>query len=72
MAERKSALKRAPERPVLEKLLERAKTAIVTDDLLREQRASFVYGNAPHGSRITKESALTSTTRIRVTRPAKA
>jgi hypothetical protein len=69
MAERKSALKRAPERPALEKLLERAKTAVITDEQLREQRASFVYGNAPHGSRITKESALNSTTRIRVTRP---
>ncbi len=68
MAERKSALKRAPERPALEKLLELAKTAIVTDEQLREQRASFVYGNAPQGSRITKESAVNSTTRIRVTR----
>jgi hypothetical protein len=67
MAERKSALKRAPERPALEALLERAKTIVVTDEELREQRASFVYGNAPHGSRITKESALNSTIRIRVT-----
>ena len=57
MAERKSALKRAPERPELTRLLERAKTAVVTDEQLREQRASFVYGNAPQGSRITKESA---------------
>jgi hypothetical protein len=69
MAERKSALKRAPKRPALEELLERAKTIMVTDEQLREQRASFVYGNAPHGSRITKESALNSTSRIRVTRP---
>ncbi len=69
MVERKSALKRAPERPALEKLLERARSAVVTDELLREQRASFVYGNAPHGSRITKESALRSTAHIRVTRP---
>lgn len=72
MAERKSALKRAPARPTLDKLLEQARSAIVTDELLREQRASFVYGNAPHGSRITKESAATSTTRVRVTCPAKA
>ena len=70
MAERKSALNRAPARPELEKLLERARTAIVTDELLREQRASFVYGNAPFGSRITKESALQSLDRIRVTQPA--
>ena len=70
MAERKSALTRAPERPELGRLLERAKTTIVTDELLLEQRASFVYGNAPHDSRITKDSARASTTRIRVTLPA--
>ncbi len=68
MAERKSALKRAPKRPALEELLERAKTSAVTDEQLREQRASFVYGNAPQGSRITKKSALKSITRNRVTR----
>lgn len=67
MAERKSALKRAPERPELQKLLERAKTIIVTDEQLQEQRASFVYGNAPKGSRITKDSALRAAKRIRVT-----
>lgn len=70
MAERKSALKRAPARPALQALLEQAKTVVVTDEQLQEQRASFVYGNAPHGSRITKESAKDSTRRIRVTQPA--
>ena len=59
MAERKSVLKRAPERPELARLLKLAQTVAVTDDQLREQRpASFVYGNAPKGSRITKNSAL--------------
>ena len=67
MAERKSALKRAPERPELQALLERAKNIRVTDEQLREQRASFVYGNAPKGSRITKESAKRSVNQIRVT-----
>jgi hypothetical protein len=69
MAERKSALKRAPERPALSALLEHAKTVVVTDDQLREQRVSFVYGNAPHGSRITRESARVSVNKIRVTSP---
>jgi hypothetical protein len=69
MAERKSALKRAPERPALSALLERAKTVVVTDDQLREQRVSFVYGNAPQGSRITRESARDSVNKIRVTSP---
>jgi len=67
MAERKSAFKRAPERPELRALLDRAKTIVLTDEQLQEQRASFVYGNAPEGSGITKESARRSGTRIRVT-----
>ena len=67
MAERKSALKRAPERPHLDEFLERAKSVVVTDEQLREQRASFVYGNAPKGSRITKESALQAVHRVRIT-----
>ena len=66
MAERKAALRRAPERPRLRTLLNSAKTVTVTDAELRAQRASFVYGNAPKGSRITKESAAKSVDRIRV------
>lgn len=69
MAERKAALNRAPARPRLEELLESAKKVVLTDDQLREQRASFVYGNAPKGSRITKESARKSVDRIRLTEP---
>ena len=70
MAERKTALKRAPARPALEALLEQAKKAILTDEEIREQLASFVYGNAPQGSRITKESARKAATRVRVLAPA--
>jgi hypothetical protein len=66
MAERKSALKRAPERPELQQLLEQAKKVVVTNEVLQEQRASFVYGNAPKGSRITKESARTAAKSIRL------
>lgn len=66
MAERKAALERAPERPQLRALLDNAKTVTVTDADLRAQRASFVYGNAPKGSRITKDSAAKSVDRIRV------
>jgi hypothetical protein len=65
MAERKSALKRAPERPALAALLEQAKSVRLTDHELREQMASFVYGNAPKGSRITKESARRAVGRVR-------
>jgi hypothetical protein len=67
MVERKVALNRAPDRPELQALLDHAKTVVLTVEQLQEQRASFVYGNAPMGSRITKESALRSVKRIRVT-----
>ena len=69
MAERKSALRRAPDRPELRQRLERAKTVVMTEAQLHEQRASFAYGNAPKGSRITKESARTAAERIRITNP---
>lgn len=67
MAERKSAITRAPARPKLDALLDSARRTTLTDEQLREQRASFVYGNAPHGSRITRDSALRSTNTLRVT-----
>lgn len=58
MAARKSTLKPIPERPELQVLLEQARRVGVTDEQLEEQRASFVYGNAPFdAARITKESA---------------
>ena len=67
MAERKAALRRAPDRPELLELLEKTKTMVMTEDQLKEQRASFVYGNAPKGSRITKDSARRATEHVRVT-----
>ena len=66
MAERKAAFKRAPARPDLQKLLEEARKVTITEEQLREQKASFIYGNAPQGSRITKESARESVGRIRL------
>ena len=70
MAERKAALNRAPDRPELNALLERAKTVVLTEEVLREQLASFVYGNAPKGSRITKESARKAAATLRILDPA--
>ena len=69
MAERKSALRRAPDRPELRMKLERAKSIVMTEEQLREQRVSFVYGNAPQGSKITKDSARRATQHIRITLP---
>lgn len=67
MAARKPALKRAPPRPELERLLAASIAAGVTDDELEEQRVSFAYGNAPNDSRITKDSARKASKTIRVT-----
>lgn len=66
MAARQALLKRAPERPALAKLLEAAKKGKVSDEQLQEQRISFAYGNAPEGSKITKDSARLAANRIRV------
>lgn len=69
MAARKSVLKPAPQRTELERLLAESVAAGVTDEQLREQRISFVYGNAPEGSRITRDSARSATESMRISRP---
>jgi hypothetical protein len=66
MVARKPTLKPAPRRPELERLLEASIKAGVTDAMLQEQRVSFVYGNAPEGSRITKESARLASKNIKI------
>jgi hypothetical protein len=67
MAERKSVLKPAPNRPELDALLEEARQKGVTDEQLQEQRVSFAYGNAPAGAdRITKESVRDASRRNRL------
>lgn len=67
MAARKSVLKPAPRRHELEELLAKSIAAGVTDEQLLEQRVSFAYGNAPSGSRITKDSARVAAKSIRIT-----
>jgi hypothetical protein len=66
MAERKPSLSKAPPRPGLERLMELDKQKGVSDEVLLEQRASFAYGNAPKGSRITKASAQIASKRLRL------
>lgn len=68
MAIRKATLRSAPPRPELERLLSAAKAHYVTDLELQEQRISFVYGNAPENSRITKESARSAASSLRLQR----
>ena len=68
MAIRKSAMTQPPSRPELEALLEQARQSGVSEDQLREQRASFAYGNAPENSGITKESARNAASSLRLAR----
>lgn len=66
MAQRKPSIARAPSRPDLDDLLKRDKERGVSDAVLEEQRASFAYGNAPKGSRITKASARSASKTVRL------
>jgi hypothetical protein len=66
MADRKSALKPPPPRPELDRLLEQARVAGVTEEQLLEQRVSFAYGNAPEDSGITKESVRRAANTVRI------
>ena len=68
MAARKTLLKRAPERPRLRELIAASIAAGVSDEQLLEQRISFAYGNAPEGSRITKDSVRMASSRIKISR----
>ena len=68
MAARKSALRPAPPRPELEKLLEEARKQGASDEELQEQRASFAFGNASASTTgITKETAREASRRNRLT-----
>ena len=66
MATRKPTLSRAPARPDLDDLIKKARDIPLNDEMLKEQRASFAYGNAPEGSSITKESAMRASQTFRL------
>jgi hypothetical protein len=66
MPARVALFKKAPPRPELEKLLEASRRSKITEEELQEQRISFAYGNAPEGSKITKDSARKAASRIRI------
>lgn len=55
MPDRKQFRGLRPAAPELVRLLEESKSIVVTDEMLREQRISFAYGNAPLSSDLTKE-----------------
>lgn len=68
MAERKVFLGEPAKHPELEQLLAEATKHPVTDEQLREQRVSFAFGNAPEGSRITKESVRAASESMSISR----
>ena len=68
MVRHKALGRRAPDRPELRALLEWAGSVTLTEEDLREQKVSFVYGNAPKGLEITRESAREAVDRIRIGR----
>jgi hypothetical protein len=67
MADRKQFLDIQPD-PELTKILAASKAKVVTEDELKEQRVSFAFGNAPHGSenRITKASVKAASEHIKL------
>jgi len=64
MAARKSFFGPTPSHPRLDKLREQTRNLKVTEDQLQEQKISFIYGNAPANSHITKDSARDSSKRF--------
>ncbi|HTT74646.1 MAG TPA: hypothetical protein VMF50_01540 [Candidatus Binataceae bacterium] len=66
MAARKPFLGPTPSHPELDRLREETRQIKVKDDELAEQRISFIYGNAPADSTITKESARSASLRFRM------
>ena len=66
MAARKPFIGPAPSHPELHKLRELTRDIKVTDEQIAEQRISFIYGNAPVDSPITKESARVASQRYRM------
>jgi hypothetical protein len=65
MAARKQFQSNLTVDPELEALLREARTRVVSEEELREQRISFAYGNAMSDS-ITKESVRWSAEHIRL------
>ena len=66
MAARKLFLGPRPSHPELDRAREETRNLEVTDEQLAEQRISFVYGNAPANSAITKATAREASTRVRI------
>lgn len=58
MVQRKPIMKNTPDRSELFERVTKSVKAGVSDEQLRAQRVSFIFGNAPENSKVTKESAM--------------
>jgi hypothetical protein len=68
MADRQQFFRTVTPDPELTRILDESRNIPVTEDELREQRISFAFGNAPHGSenRITKDSVRLASEHIKL------
>lgn len=66
MADRKQFLMVKEPDAELARLLEVSRNRAVSDEVLREQRVSFAFGNALNSERITKESVRLASTKVRL------
>jgi hypothetical protein len=66
MADRKQFMGLNPADPDLVRLLEETKDVVVSDEMLREQRVSFAFGNLPHSRDVTKESVRQASRSMRL------
>lgn len=66
MADRKQFATVTPVSDRLEALLAEARQRDVAEDVLKAQRISFAFGNAPASDRITRESVERASERVRL------
>ena len=68
MADREQFTRTVEPDPELTKILEASRNTVVTEDVLRAQRISFAFGNAPKAAEefITKDSVRMAAENIRL------
>lgn len=66
LANRKQFLSKNEDDQELLALLEAAKSILVSEEILHEQRVSFAFGNAMNLKKVTKDSVRNSSKHIRI------
>jgi hypothetical protein len=66
MADRKQFLEVLDADEELVRLLDASRDQAVTDDVLREQRVSFAFGNALNSEGVTKETVRHASNHVRL------